>query len=248
MAPPRYVRRFFSPAGVLAPSGPSLLSPSALSATQRQGQQLVIEDEEDMEMFHRIAAHYLENKFHDCVGGEICPGDVCIVLEENDVRNLLREVLPPLTNSELDKELEAIYGKFAALSASVPVEDFVKAVMNNRYWLEAGPFVVKELIYLDCLHNYYRRGKSFLANDEYNELKESLAWEGSAAASLTAKEALFIHAVASFNRGQGILSEEDYNALKNELREADSWVVKRQQDPLEKLGLNTFMSYLHRAL
>ena len=27
-----------------------------------------------------------------------------------------------------------------------------------------------------------------------------------------------------------------------------SWVVTRGKDPLEKLGLNTFMSYLHRSL
>jgi hypothetical protein len=49
-------------------------------------------------------------------------------------------------------------------------------------------------------------------------------------------------------RGEAILSNEAYETLKKELQQSDSWTVKRQRDPLEKLGLSTFLGYLHRSL
>jgi hypothetical protein len=72
-------------------------------------------------------------------------------------------------------------------------------------------------------------------HQDYDELKEMLTWEGSVAASLNAKEARFIYAVASARRGDSIMSDVDYATLKAELNEAGSWVVKREQDPLEKV-------------
>jgi hypothetical protein len=104
-----------------------------------------------------------------------------------------------------------------------------------------------------------------LDNNDYDELKESLTWEGSAAVTLSSKEARFIHAVASFRKGQRIISNDQYEDLKvrchlnnnniilvvkwiqADLVTANSWVVNRQQDPLEKLGLDTFLGYLHRT-
>lgn len=44
------------------------------------------------------------------------------------------------------------------------------------------------------------------------------------------------------------MSDDEYEVLKSELLTQSSWVVKRQPDPLEKLGLNTFLGYLHRSL
>jgi hypothetical protein len=63
-----------------------------------------------------------------------------------------------------------------------------------------GVFVVKELILLDCIHTYYYNKRSLLSDEEYNELKDSLSWEGSVAVTLTAKEAHFISAVSAFRR------------------------------------------------
>ena len=65
----------------------------------------------------------------------------------------------------------------------------------------------------------------------------------------TGNEAQFIFAVAANARGDDSgLSNDEYDKLKADLQKANSWVVNRGQDPLEKLGLNTFMGYLHREL
>jgi len=44
------------------------------------------------------------------------------------------------------------------------------------------------------------------------------------------------------------MENEEYEKLKNELKAAGSWVVNRVQDPLEKLGMDTFLGYLHRQM
>jgi hypothetical protein len=65
---------------------------------------------------------------------------------------------------------------------------------------------------------------------------------------MSAKEAQFVSAVAAAKRGEALMEDDEYMALKSELKKEGSWVVNREEDALEKLGLNTFMGYLHRAL
>ena len=79
-------------------------------------------------------------------------------------------------------------------------------------------------------------------------LQDNLSWEGSSVASMKANEAMFVTAVASSKRGQPIMDDEEYASLKSELSKEGSWVTARGQDALEKLGLDTFLGYLHRAL
>lgn len=67
-------------------------------------------------------------------------------------------------------------------------------------------------------------------------------------ATMSAKEAEFVSAVAAAKRGEPQMDDGEYGKLKTELKEQGSWVVNRGSDALEKLGLNTFMGYLHRAL
>ncbi len=197
-----------------------------------------IEDDEDNEIFKRIASSYLEAKLQ-----ELQPA--VDTLSKEDVKTLLKQVLPPISVTELERETVSIYKNVAT---KVSKERLVTALMDNNYWIQAGPLVVQELIYLDCLYHFYYKQRSYLSDADYNALKEMLAWQGSRAASLTAKEALFITAVSAHNRGQSLLNNEEYEALKSELRGEQSWVVLRQMDPLEKLGLSTFMSYLHKSL
>ena len=85
-------------------------------------------------------------------------------------------------------------------------------------------------------------------NEDYGELKENLTWEGSSIASMNKKEAMFVNAVASSKRGLPMMSDDEYATLKSDLKKEGSWVVSRGQDALEKLGLDTFLGYLHRAL
>ena len=166
--------------------------------------------------------------------------------DRNEVELLLREVLPPVSKAELEKEVENTMTLFK--DKLVEENEFIEAIMRNTYWSKAGPVVVKELIFLDCLHSFYNDGKTILNDEDYNELKDQLAWEGSMAVTVSAAEAKFISAVASYRRGLKQMENEEYEKLKNELKAAGSWVVNRVQDPLEKLGMDTFLGYLHRQM
>lgn len=201
-------------------------------------------DNDDSEAFQRIVGNYLKAKFSDCHGD-----DCRMFCDRNEVTALLKTVLPPVSSAELDVEVQkALKSIGAGDDDLIEADSFLNAVVANTFWSKAGPLVVKEMIFLDCLYEYYFREKrSILANDDYNDLKEMLTWEGSAVVSMNAKEAQFVISVATSKRGQGTLIDSDYDKLKSELLAAQSWVVTTKQDPLEKMGIETFLGYLHRS-
>ena len=203
------------------------------------------EVDEDTVAFKDIALRYLENKFKDC------RGDECrMFCTKDEVSSLMRNILPPLTSSALEEEVNSVLAKMGETSDDIDAQQFIEFAAANSYWEEAGPLVVKELIFLDCLHTYYYEKRSMVEDDDYNALKEQLTWEGSSVSSMKGLEANFITAVAAHMRGAPFLSDGEYNALKQQLTEQKSWVVARgsNQDGLEKLGLQTFLGYLHRSL
>ena len=202
--------------------------------------------EDETEMIP-IAENFIHAKYKQCAESH---GHK--YMNKDDAREVLRNLLPPVTPEELDDEVEKTLRLI--LSDSQNTEDkinedsFVKAILQNSYWKAAGDLVVKELMYFDALFSYYQTGSSLLNNQDYEELKENLTWEGSSVATMNAKEALFVTAVASARRGDPVMDDDEYKELKVELKKQGSWVTDREQDALEKLGLNTFMGYLHRAL
>jgi hypothetical protein len=208
-----------------------------------QNDVLFAEDEEIVPICENyIHAKYKESaKLH---GHKFCSKD--------DAAEVLVSILPPVTPGELAEEiqktLEIIMKNPKNSEDKIDEDDFVKAIVQNSYWRAAGDLVVKELMYFDALYHYYRTGSPLLNDSDYETLKENLTWEGSSVATMKAKEALFVSAVAASRRGEPIIDDEEYKALKSDLIKEDSWVVARGQDALEKLGLNTFMGYLHRAL
>ena len=161
-------------------------------------------------------------------------------------------MLPPVNESELEKEVDntlaLILKEPGNTEDNINEDIFVKAIIANNYWRQAGSLVVKELMYFDALYAYYKTGESLLNNEDYEDLKENLTWEGSSIASMNKKEAMFVNAVASSKRGLPIMDDEEYATLKADLKAEGSWVVSRGQDALEKLGLDTFLGYLHRAM
>ena len=167
-----------------------------------------IEADEEQESFQRIAKNYLVNKFKDCQGE-----DCRLFCSREEMKSLLRFILPPCSPNELEKEVQAVLQSVAD-TESVDVDEFLEAALKNTYWKDAGPLVVKELIFLDCLNEYYYNKRNILDDDDYNELKESLTWDGSSAATLSGKEAHFISAVAASRRGESLMSDADYGALK----------------------------------
>ena len=199
-------------------------------------------DPEYIESYNRIAPNYLVNKFKDFQGD-----DCRLFCSQSEIKLLLKSILPPVSKDELDQEVKKVLAGMEDME-SIEVVEFLSAAMDNTYWKKAGPLVVMELIFLDCLNAYYFEKRNMLDNDDYNELKAELTWEGSATATMTEKEAHFISAVAAYRRGQSLMNDHEYQKLKDDLLSESSWVVRKEQDPLEKLGLDTFMGYLHRSL
>ena len=205
------------------------------------------EDPEEAESFKEITTAYLLNKYRDCKveadGTEQCR----FLCDQKQIEEILVSILPPMAKSALAEEVETVMSKFEGKKEVEPAP-FVQAMMDNSYWQGAGALVVKELIFLDCLYHYYRDNQVLLEDEMYNELKEQLTWEGSAVATMRGNEALFVTAVANSRRGTPIMEDSEYSTLKEELKQAGSWVAAREYDPLEKLGLQTFVSYLHGAM
>jgi hypothetical protein len=203
-------------------------------------------DGEEDEMFP-IAENFVHAKYKQYAQAN--GKDVC---SKTDIANLLKSLLPPVTPSELqeevDKTLQIIMENPKNAEDNINEDSFVKAIVQNTYWRNAGSLVVKELMLFDSLYAYYQTGKSLLNNDDYGELKENLTWEGSSVATMNRQECMFVNAVAASKRGEPILSDEEYQELKTDLKTQGSWVVSRGQDALEKLGLDTFLGYLHRSL
>lgn len=203
--------------------------------------------EDEKEEMIPIAENFVHAKYQQCArehGHENC--------NKEDISELLRTLLPPVTTKELASEVEKTLALIMKTSGNtednIDEDTFVKAIVANSYWRDAGSLVVKELMYFDALYAYYKTGESLLNNDDYEELKENLTWEGSSIASMNKKEAMFVNAVASSKRGLPVLDDAEYASLKADLKAEGSWVVQRGQDALEKLGLDTFLGYLHRAL
>ena len=213
-------------------------SPHVLRRQQADGRGIFTEDAE----FRGIAERYLRSKYKGCVAGE-CR----FHCDRDEIRAVLRSVLPPVAPDQLEREVETAVARFGSAD-TVEEKVFLSSFLDNSYWSRAGALVVKELIYLDCLQSYYSTGDKLLEDDDYDELKDMLTWEGSAAVTLSSKEARFLSGVSAYRRGDPIMTDEEYEQLKSELQAERSWIVSRMQDPLEKLGLDTFLGYLHAEM
>jgi len=87
----------------------------------------------------------------------------------------------------------------------------------------------KEKLYLECLDAYYNEdGKQILSNDEYEQLKLDLDFDGSKIAVFSKDEIKFVLANKRFSMGKPILSDDEYNTLREKLRSAGSSVVIHQ--------------------
>lgn len=219
-------------------------TPLHLTMESFLGDGTLFEDDEEMIPIAEAFVHAKYKAGAKSHGHEFCT--------DQDARELLRGLLPPVSSEELEDEVSKTMAKILLnpknSADKIDEDDFVKAIVDNSYWQSAGDIVVKELMYFEALHSFYRTGSSLLKSDDYDVLKENLTWEGSSVATMNAKEALFVTAVASSRRGEPIIDDEEYAALKSELRKQESWVTDREADNLEKLGLDTFLGYLHRAI
>ncbi len=113
------------------------------------------EDEEESVTFRTIVKNYLLNKYRNCRESDVGEGIDCrFMCNLTQVSEIVRSVLPPVTQAALQQEVRLTMDKFEGKDV-VDSEDFLEAVMSNNYWREAGGLVVKELLFLDCIYAYY---------------------------------------------------------------------------------------------
>ncbi|XP_057812209.1 PGR5-like protein 1A, chloroplastic [Salvia miltiorrhiza] len=79
--------------------------------------------------------------------------------------------------------------------------------------------------FLQALQAFYYEGKSIMSNEEFDNLKEELMWEGSSVVMLSGDEQRFLEASMAYVSGNPIMSDEEYDKLKRQLKIDGSEIV-----------------------
>ncbi|CAN1147471.1 PGR5-like protein 1A, chloroplastic [Linum perenne] len=72
--------------------------------------------------------------------------------------------------------------------------------------------------FLQALQSFYYEGKAIMSNEEFDNLKEELMWEGSSVVMLSADEQRFLEASMAYVSGNPIMNDEEYDKLKLRLK------------------------------
>eukprot|EP00850_Spirogloea_muscicola_P011655 SM000073S21431 [mRNA] locus=s73:258936:261961:+ [translate_table: standard] len=79
--------------------------------------------------------------------------------------------------------------------------------------------------FLDALRSYYFDEEPMMSNEEFDNLKEELMWNGSGVVMLSTEEMKFMEASLAYHAGKSIMSDEEYDSLKRRLKKASSRVA-----------------------
>ncbi|KAF7828336.1 PGR5-like protein 1A, chloroplastic [Senna tora] len=79
--------------------------------------------------------------------------------------------------------------------------------------------------FLQALQAFYYEGKAIMSNEEFDNLKEELMWEGSSVVMLSSDEQKFLEASMAYVSGNPILSDEEFDKLKIKLKMEGSEIV-----------------------
>lgn len=79
--------------------------------------------------------------------------------------------------------------------------------------------------FLQALQSFYYEGKAIMSNEEFDNLKEELMWEGSSVVMLSSDEQKFLEASMAYVSGNPILNDEEYDKLKLQLKMDGSDIV-----------------------
>ncbi|KAJ4712918.1 PGR5-like protein chloroplastic-like [Melia azedarach] len=79
--------------------------------------------------------------------------------------------------------------------------------------------------FLQALQAFYYEGKAIMSNEEFDNLKEELMWEGSSVVMLSSDEQKFLEASMAYVAGKPIMSDEEYDKLKIRLKTEGSDIV-----------------------
>ena len=72
--------------------------------------------------------------------------------------------------------------------------------------------------FLEALQSFYFDSKPIMSNEEFDNLKEELMWNGSSVVILSSDEQRFLEALQSYAAGKPILSDQEFDQLKLKLR------------------------------
>ncbi|XP_061348198.1 PGR5-like protein 1A, chloroplastic isoform X2 [Gastrolobium bilobum] len=79
--------------------------------------------------------------------------------------------------------------------------------------------------FLQALQAFYYEGKAIMSNEEFDNLKEELMWEGSSVVMLSSDEQKFLEASMAYVSGKPIMSDKEYDDLKLKLKMEGSDIV-----------------------
>lgn len=79
--------------------------------------------------------------------------------------------------------------------------------------------------FLEALQSFYFEKKSIMSNEEFDNLKEELMWEGSSVVMLSPDEQKFMEASLAYVVGKQIMTDTEYDDLKIRLKKAGSKVA-----------------------
>lgn len=123
-----------------------IMKSSTMMMARRRTPEL-FEDDEDM---IPVAEAYMHAKYK-----QVAASHGHDVANKKDVLEVLHSILPPVTSEELKKEEESIMKSLLSheknSADAIDEDDFVKSMIQNSYWKEAGDVVVKELMYFDSV-------------------------------------------------------------------------------------------------
>ncbi|XP_056859125.1 PGR5-like protein 1A, chloroplastic isoform X2 [Raphanus sativus] len=79
--------------------------------------------------------------------------------------------------------------------------------------------------FLQAMQSFYYDGKAIMSNEEFDNLKEELMWEGSSVVMLSSDEQRFLEASMAYVSGNPILNDEEFDNLKLKLKMDGSEIV-----------------------
>ncbi|KAJ6388749.1 hypothetical protein OIU77_027166 [Salix suchowensis] len=79
--------------------------------------------------------------------------------------------------------------------------------------------------FLQALQAFYYEGKAIMSNEEFDNLKEELMWQGSSVVMLSSDEQKFLEASLAYVSGNPIMSDEEFDKLKLRLKTEGSEIV-----------------------
>ncbi|KAL8195870.1 hypothetical protein R6Q57_025360 [Mikania cordata] len=79
--------------------------------------------------------------------------------------------------------------------------------------------------FIQALQAFYYEGKAIMSNEEFDNLKEELMWEGSSVVMLSSDEQKLLEASMAYASGNPIMSDVEFDKLKKQLKKDGSDIV-----------------------